>query len=536
MNRIVSVGKRMALYASLLLALITVTLCAVASVAAAGNWFTTAAVVAGFMAAMAMIAYCSLAAAKQLAAAAPIVETARTQSRTGDPAAPTSRGRFDAIATERLRTGLRCAILLVDIDDFGRINEQHGFSHGDALLLLVGERLRRATPGAEAVAHLFDDKFGVFACGLSGPGETETLALQLSRAFNEPLFYDDISVRVSVSIGIAEAPADGTSVDELMQAANHALAIARTDSGAAWRTYNPLMRHTNDSLRRALPSAIFNREIVPYYQPIVDLESGLVVGLEVLARWNHPTRGLLLPEAFIPLADGPDVLTDLTISLLRDVTQDSRAWPERLFFGINVAPGQLQDVAEFASSVAEMPGLPFDRIEVELTENALLHDIEATRQAVSALRERGARIVLDDFGAGYGNFHHLRTVPFDRIKIDREFALDILTDERAGICIRSIVQVAAALKIDVTAKGVSTPEIAARVIQLGCRFGQGGLFSMPVPVGDVPGILDRLGVPPSNAALPDTKPAKDIPTRWASKPEVAAWRHASRGEKEDVRF
>jgi EAL domain-containing protein (putative c-di-GMP-specific phosphodiesterase class I) len=242
-----------------------------------------------------------------------------------------------------------------------------------------------------------------------------------------------------------------------------------------------------------LPAAIARGEIVPYYQPIVDLETSQVAGLEVLARWNHPSRGLLLPRTFVDLAEAEGQLSELTLSLLRQVVRDAAAWPDTLFFAFNVAPSQLRDVDTFVLAQPEQPTLPPHRLEVELTEQELIRDLDETREVVRVLRSRGTRVALDDFGAGHGNFHHLRSIPFDRLKIDREFVLDMVNDPRAEVCVRSIVEAAQRLGIDVTAEGVSTPEIAARVTALGCRFAQGSLFSMPVTAGDVGALLAGLG-------------------------------------------
>ena len=487
----ITIRGKLALSASLLLMTITAAQCAFA--VAVPIHGLRAADMVSLAAAAVLFAYLGLTANRRVAPIAAIDLGQNRPSRRDSFTSLASRGKFDDIVAERLRGGTKCALLLIDVDNFGRINDQHGYGVGDSLLQQLGDRLRRASPAADAVTHLFSDKFGVLACGLLDPGDVQTLALKLLRACNEPLFYNDISLRISVSISIAEAPRDGTSIGTLMQAATEALRNAQSGGGAVWQVYNPVMRHNSSSMRRELPDAIVNREIVPYYQPIVDLTSGRVVGLEVLARWNHPTRGLLLPDMFIPVAEEAGVLSDITLSLLRDVAHDARAWPEALFFAINIAPNQLHDVVNFAQTAPDLPSLPFHRMEVELTETALINDLETTCAAVRALRDRGTRVVLDDFGSGHGNFHHLRAVPFDRIKIDKEFALDILTDERAEICVRSIIQAARALHIDVTAEGVGTPEIAARVIQLGCQFGQGSLFSMPVPAKAVPAFLERLG-------------------------------------------
>ena len=492
---VVTTRGRSAIAASLLLATITAMQCTHAIVEplhglSVIDMFSLAA-------AATLLAYFGITATPR-AAFVPVIGLAQHRLSGREPLTPAaSRWKFDSIAAERLGRGIKCVILLIDIDDFGHINDQHGYGCGDSLLLLVSDRLRRATPAADAVAHLFSDKFGVLACGLLEPNDPQALALHLVRAFNEPFFFNDTSLRISVSIGIAEAPSDGAGLDDLMKAASEALRSAKSSGGGVWSVYTPAMQHNKNALRRALPDAIVNREIVPHYQPIVDLTSGQVVGLEVLARWYHPTLGLLLPDAFIPVADEAGMLSDITISLLRDVADDARAWPDALFFSINITPNQLQDIIDFAHAAPDLSSLPFHRIEMELTESDRINDLEATRELVRTLRDLGARVVLDDFGIGHSNFYHLCTIPFDRIKIDKTFVFDLLTDTRADICVRSIVQAAVSLQIDVVAEGVATPEIAARIIQLGCKFGQGSLFSMPVPAKEVPAFLERLGATPS---------------------------------------
>jgi predicted signal transduction protein with EAL and GGDEF domain len=210
---------------------------------------------------------------------------------------------------------------------------------------------------------------------------------------------------------VAAAPRDAANIGELMQAATEALRHARLTAGSAWSVFKAGMRNDHDALRMALPAAIANHEIIPYYQPIVDLLSGRVVGLEVVARWQHPARGLLAAEAFIAIAGEAGVLTDITLSLLGDLSSDAQAWPESLVFAIDIAASQLTDVIAFAQTTPAPPSLPFSRIEMELTETALMSDVDATRQAVCALRDRGTRVALSDFGTGHGNFHHLRAGP-----------------------------------------------------------------------------------------------------------------------------
>ncbi len=403
---------------------------------------------------------------------------------------------FDTIAANRLASGENLAVMLLDLHDFDAINDQHGHSFGDALLHQVGDRLRGVVYDAKSVAHLFSDEFGILAPSHPTAEDVHALALHLLRSLDAPFVHAGVSVRISANVGIAQAPQDGADIATLMQAATHALRAAKEAGRGVWRVYDPAMRDTAAVLRKALPAAIARGEIVPFYQPIVDLDTSMVAGLEVLARWNHPTRGLLLPRLFIDLAEAEGQLSELTLSLLRQVVLDAAEWPDTLFFAFNVSPSQLRDVDTFVLAQPEQPTLPPHRLEVELTEQELIRDLDATREVVRVLRGRGTRVVLDDFGAGHGNFHHLRSIPFDRLKIDKEFVLDMVTDPRAEVCVQSIAEAAQRLGIDVTAEGVSTPEIAARVRALGCRFVQGSLFSMPVPADEVAALLVRLGTVP----------------------------------------
>jgi diguanylate cyclase (GGDEF)-like protein len=413
------------------------------------------------------------------------------------------RGMFDSMATTRLAAGEQFSVLLLGLDGFRRVNDQYGMPCGDNLLQQVGDRLRRAAPDANSVAHLFSDQFAIMAAGMPTAGEAEALALRLLRAFDAPFEREGGTLRIFASIGMAEAPRHGSDMFILMQAAARALQAAKLAGGGVWRIYGHHMYDTISALRYALPVAIAERQIVPYYQPIVDLNCGRIAGIEVLARWNHPTRGLLLPHLFIDLADEAGRLSDITLSLLRQVGQDSANWPESLFFAFNIAANQLHDVLAYASMQPDGDRyiLAPHRLEVELTETALVKDIEATCEVVRVLRDRGTRVILDDFGSGHGNFHHLRGIPFDGLKIDKEFVLDMLIHPAAEICVRSIAEVGHQLGTEVTAEGVSTAEIATRVAALGCRYGQGSFYSMPVPQEGVQAMLDRIGVSPARPGL-----------------------------------
>jgi diguanylate cyclase (GGDEF)-like protein len=415
-------------------------------------------------------------------------------SRRLSPAQLDNRSTFQQIAAQRLAENMPCAVLLFDIDGLAEINDQFGYAMGDSLLEQFGERLRNQVPLACCAAHFFSDEFALLVALNDAPGDVESIALRCMRAMDLPFIVGNDALCISVSIGIASASQCEQSGAALISAASRALRAAKAAGGRVWRIFSDAMLDDAGELRRDLSFAIANREIIPYYQPIVELASGHVVGLEVLARWNHPKRGLLWPNQFIKLAERDGRLSGITTTLLHQVAEDAVGWRNELFFAFNIAPAQIRELADYVFLPPAPPttALPLHRIEIELSETALIEDLDATCHMVDLLQERGARVALNDFGGGNANFRHLRGIPFDRLKVDREFVRDMLDDPRAGICVHSIAEVGHQLDIDVTAEGITTLEIATRVRALGCRFGQGSLFSMPVPAVAVTALLAKL--------------------------------------------
>jgi diguanylate cyclase (GGDEF)-like protein len=408
-----------------------------------------------------------------------------------------NRVLFDELLTAHVAEGRAGAVLLLDIDDFGALNDALGFAAGDVLLQQVSDRLRLALGNVGALAHLFSDDFAILTA--EPAAEVEAFALRLLRVFETPFLgdgYDPMlnSRMLSASVGIALVPAHGTDCERLLQAANQALRAAQASGRGGWRIFGDIPTLTEAGLAAALPAALAAGQIVPYYQPVVDIVSGQVTGMEVLARWRHPELGLLRSSAFIGVAQARGQLGAVTRHLLERTAHDCAAWPQALNFAFNVAPGQLEDALDMIATLPPNAPLPAARIGLELTEAAPVGDITVARGLVAALRQHGVRMALDDFGAGYGNLHNLLGMPFDIVKIDQEFVGAVLSDPRAELCVESIARGARAMGIEVVAEGVKSPEVAARVAALGCRFVQGSLFSMPVPANEVPAVLMRLGL------------------------------------------
>jgi predicted signal transduction protein with EAL and GGDEF domain len=318
--------------------------------------------------------------------------------------------------------------------------------------------------------------------------------VRIVRAMDTPVVFGEHMLTVSASMGIALSPTLGDNALEVLPAASRALNDAKAAGGRAWRAYAAPAADASQAFRQDLPFAISRNEIVPYYQPIVDLRTGLVTGLEVLARWNHPKLGVLMPEQFIKPMEAEGILSGLTSSLLQQVSHDSVKWHDDLVFCFNIASSQIRELSTYILLQPKQPAmaLPPRRIEIEISETSLIDDIDATRHLVDLLQERGAKIALDDFGGDRANFRHIRGIPFNRLKVGREFVRDVLHDSRAAICVQSIAAVGRDLGIDATAEGIATQEIANRVKALGCRFGQGSLYSMPVPACAVRGVIEQL--------------------------------------------
>jgi diguanylate cyclase (GGDEF)-like protein len=411
-----------------------------------------------------------------------------------------NRTGFSEALGRRLKAGSPTALLLIDIDHFRSINSTYGHRIGDDVIVAAANRLRQLMPEADQLARLGGDEFAMLLDASSGRDDVEGAACSIMRTMLAPLPAGLQTIACGVSIGVALMPDHATDADSVMRAAHMALHEVKQAGGGAFRFYNPTRtaaERVRLEMKEDLGAAIAAGQIIPYYQPIVDLRSGDMIGLEVLARWDHPERGLLSPDLFIPLAEELQLAGQITQSLMRSVVRDSRDWPNWLYFALNVSPGQLR---ELISMLRDPPiwsegELDPARVEIEITESALIEDLDIAREMISLLQARNTRVVLDDFGIGYSNISHLRELPFDRIKIDKSFVLASETDPRSEACVRAMLALGASLGVEMVAEGIENREAAAHLAKLGCRYGQGYLYSAPVAAGAVYGVMRRLRQP-----------------------------------------
>ncbi len=395
------------------------------------------------------------------------------------------------------------ALLLIDLDRLDAVNANLGEAGGNELLAAFAGRLRALAAEREHAARLGSDSFALL---ITRPDELELLSRTISQLFAALSFPNPASgelVDTSISMGVACAPAHGRSAETLMRAARLSLTQAKSLGGGRFHLCGE--REAADILdreqmRAELQRAIEAGQVVPHYQPVVSLPSGQIAKFEVLARWNHPKHGLLLAEHFIPLADEMGLSGQISTALLRHVAQETREWPTWCRFAVNVSAGQ---VRELIGLLRTQPGtwqrrMDMSRLDVEVSETALMADRALARELIDVLHEHGARAVLDNFGSGTSNFLHLRDLPFDSIKISKVFVQRLALDPRAEACVTAMLWLGRGLGVDIVADGVETEEVAERLGQLGCHYAQGFLYARPAPAENAAALL---GIEPSLTAL-----------------------------------
>ena len=392
---------------------------------------------------------------------------------------------------EQALSGARCggpslAVLMLDLDRFKDVNDTLGHPAGDALLKSVAARLRRCVGDTTLVARLGGDEFAVIDYVTDPVAEAGVLAEKIRKALSEPIDLGHHRVTTTTSIGIAIAPRDGTDSDEILRSADLALYSAKSGGRGSFRFFEPeldRLLQTRRSLERDMRSALANGEFELHYQPFIHVASGETCGFEALLRWHHPQRGMVSPAQFIPLAEETGLIVPLGEWVMRTACAEAAKWPDDLKIAINLSPVQFRSpelVPVIVQALANA-GVSPDRLELEVTETAIIQDSEAVFAALSQLHDLGVRIALDDFGTGYSSLSFLQKFPFDKVKIDRSFVSELAgaTDESRRIA-RAIVRFAVSLGKTTTAEGVETREQLDILRADACVEVQGFHFSPPV--------------------------------------------------------
>lgn len=391
----------------------------------------------------------------------------------------------------------RSAVLMLDLDGFKSINDTYGHSVGDRALTQFAERTSAIMRSGSIVTRVGGDEFAVIVPDIGSLDDPTALARRIAVAAAEPSLLDNIPTRLGVCIGIAIAPQDGMEPEVLVQHADRALYRAKAEGRSGIRFFEPDMNahvERRIAMERELRAALAAKIIVPYYQPVVALDGNRVIGFEALARWKSDKFGWVGPDQFITIAEEIGLITELGDQLLRQACLDARTWPEEITLAFNISAIQLRDPELGTRILAILGETRFapHRLELEITETALVDHIEIAQSVIKQLRQADVRIALDDFGTGYATLSQLLSLQLDRIKIDRSFVNWLGKDSDSAIIVRAILGLAKGFGLAATAEGIEDAEQLATLRANGCQEGQGYLFERAVPASEIPSVLEKI--------------------------------------------
>jgi diguanylate cyclase (GGDEF)-like protein/PAS domain S-box-containing protein len=398
---------------------------------------------------------------------------------------------------KRVGRGEHLAVLCLDLDHFKNINDTLGHSIGDELLMTVTDRLRGCVRETDTIARLGGDEFAIIQTAIERPLDASTLADRIQEAMRVPFDLDGLQAVTNVSIGISLAPTNAITPNELMKQADMALYRAKAAGRNTYRFFEPEMDASMKARRRIesdLRNAVVNGGLELHYQPVVDLQDNVIVGMEALVRWRHLERGMLSPVEFISVAEETGLIVPLGEWVLRQACSDAAKWPGDIKVAVNLSPAQFKDrnLMQVVIAALAASALSPRRLELEITEELLLQDDDNTLARLHQLRELGVQIVMDDFGTGYSSLNYLRRFPLDKIKIDQAFIGDLSDGNEVSMAIvQAVVGLAKVLKARTTAEGVETEEQLTLVRAAGCTEMQGYLFSPPRPVEELLPLFPR---------------------------------------------
>jgi len=434
---------------------------------------------------------------------AELAHLARHDGLTGLPNRLTLLDRLDQALVHGARHQRAAAVLFLDLDRFKVINDSLGHGVGDRLLQAVAERLSAGVRDGDTVARLGGDEFIVLLEDMAQPRDAGAVARKILEGFTAPFRINTQETAgqeffFTVSIGISLYPGDGDDPQTLIKNADVAMYRVKERGGNGYQFFTPEMdtrARQRLSLENALHNALERREFVLHYQPQIDLATQRVIGVEALLRWNRPQRGLVAPADFIPLLEETGLIVPVGEWVLHEACAQAGRWRAAglppLRVAVNLSARQLRH-ERFADTVAAAladTGMDQGDLELEITESAVMQQVEASLETLSRVRALGVRLAMDDFGTGYSSLSHLKRLPIDTVKIDRSFVLDVPADENDTAIVQAIIVLAHTLRLEVIAEGVETKEQLAFLRTHGCDAMQGYLFSRPLPAEEVPHIF-----------------------------------------------
>ncbi|UDL95485.1 EAL domain-containing protein [Lichenihabitans sp. PAMC28606] len=415
---------------------------------------------------------------------------------------PNRRKFYEDVALalpEGNRKGFTHALLFVDLDRFKAANDAHGHKTGDKLLQQVAVRLRDILRPGDMIARLGGDEFALLVQVASDERlvteAATSIAQRITVTLAEPFkLSDGLVITIGASVGIAIAQAGDVDYESLIHRADLALYQAKAEGRGCVRVFEAGMDdkvRTRAQLALELTQAVAADEIVPHYQPLINLQTGRVIGVEMLARWPHPRRGMVSPAEFIPMVEELGLIVKMTESLMCRACKEAATWRGQLTLACNISPAHLRDLnlPTFVRKALENTGFPADRLEIEVTESAFVGDIALARLILDQIKALGVKLALDDFGTGYSSLKHLQSLPFDKLKIDASFVGAMVIDKESAKIVAAVVGLGQSLGLSTVAEGVETEETAAMLRNLGCDIGQGWLFGRPGPAAEIERIM-----------------------------------------------
>ncbi|MGH6671400.1 MAG: putative bifunctional diguanylate cyclase/phosphodiesterase [Xanthobacteraceae bacterium] len=391
---------------------------------------------------------------------------------------------------KRVKRGENLAVLCLDLDHFKSVNDTLGHPIGDELLKLVADRLRGCTREPDTIARLGGDEFAIIMTQLHQPGDAAALSRRIRESIVKPYQVDGHQIISDISIGISIAPIDGAEPDQLLKNADMALYGAKSDGRGMYRFFEAemdrRMKERRD-LEMDLRLALANGEFELHYQPLVNLQNSEISAFEALLRWHHPTRGLISPADFVPIAEETGLIVSIGEWVLRTACRETANWPGHVKVAVNLSPAQLKSknlMALVVSALADC-SMPPERLQLEITETMLMQNTFATLNTLHRLRKLGVQIAMDDFGTGYSSLSYLRSFPFDKIKIDRSFIQDLTKGAEPRAIVHAVAGLAKCLNMISTAEGVETQQQLDTLQAVGCTEMQGYLFSRARPATEI---------------------------------------------------
>lgn len=389
-------------------------------------------------------------------------------------------------------------ILLLDLDAFKSINDTLGHTAGDRVLITVGQRIRDAVRTTDVVARLGGDEFAI-VMPATGPDQATVVGQRILAALKQPIELPDRIIRCGASLGLSVGDA-GQEPEEMLMQADVAMYASKAEGQNRLHIFEPgllLVRRLRGQLVDDLRAAVKGEGLVLHYQPVVELATGRIEGVEALVRWNHPARGMIMPDEFIPIAEEAGLISELGLWVLRNAVEQLRRWiasaavDSRFSVRINISATDLQSLQfiEDVRAVLKETAVRPEQVVLELTEVAIVRGNELDRYSLGGLRGLGVGIEIDDFGTGYSSISYLRRLPVDRVKVDRSLIAGLGTDPTLPPLVAAVLQLVRACGLEAVWEGVETAEQAQHLRNLGCLSAQGYFFSRPVPAEQIPALV-----------------------------------------------